>query len=207
LAKILAFAIAKGKADLAHCGQPMDTKKEDALRWIEVRLGDDMNWWLDKTSGELTEEAAARGVLDPRQVAHLVETLVPYHRHGCRRQELAGAFQMFALESALSEGSLRLAATDEDITDTGAQLFALPVIDGDGGGPYYEFLDALSEARIRQINATHHYAQDCTVEEMQDELSALDADRYFSAESIHAFDEISEILQWSPAEWDESAEQ
>ena len=30
-------------------------------------------------------------------------------------------------------------------------------------------------------------------------LDALDRDHYFSSEHIHCFDEINEILQWSPA--------
>ena len=38
---------------------------------------------------------------------------------------------------------------------------------------------------------------------MQEELDALDRDRYIAAENIHCFDEINEMLQWSPAEWDE----
>jgi hypothetical protein len=83
-------------------------------------------------------------------------------------------------------------------------VFAVPIVGEDGGGPYYDFLEALSAARVRMLNATHHYAQPCTELEMFEELDGLDHDRYFSMESIHAFDEINEILQWSPAEWDES---
>jgi hypothetical protein len=39
---------------------------------------------------------------------------------------------------------------------------------------------------------------------MREELDALDRDRYFSSENIHCFEQINEILQWSPAEWDEA---
>jgi len=39
--------------------------------------------------------------------------------------------------------------------------------------------------------------------EMQEELAALDRDRYVAAENIHCFEAINEILEWSPAEWDE----
>ena len=112
---------------------------------------------------------------------------------------------MYAAEAELSDGRLRLALADEDIFDTGAQLFAWPLIGEEGAGAYYDFLDALGAARIRLLNATHHYAQDCTELEMDEELDAVDQDRFLSAESIHAFDEINEILEWSPAEWDDSA--
>jgi hypothetical protein len=175
------------------------------LRWIVVRLGDDYNWWLQDTSAELSDHIRARGVLDPRQVARLIEVFDEYKQYGLRRQHIERAFQLFELNSELSEGVLRLAGTNADIFGGGTQVFALPQFTEEGAGPYYDLLDALSAARIRKINAAHHYAHDCTENEMQDELDALDDDRYFGAESIHAFDEISEILEWSPAEWDDTA--
>jgi len=183
----------------------MTIDRPTPLRWITVRLGDDFNWWLQDTSAELTADTRGRGILDPRQVAHLIEALDEYRPYGLRPKSLAEAFQLFELESEISEGVLRLAATDASVFAEGAQLFALPLIADEGEGPYYDLLDAIGAARIRKINATHHYARDCTEDEMQEELGALDADRYFADESIHAFDEISEILEWSPAEWDDSS--
>jgi len=183
----------------------MTTDSSAPLRWITVRLGDDFNWWPRDTSAELSAGASARGVLDPRQVAHLVEALDKYRPYGFSPKLLADAFQLFELESEVSEGVLRLAATGTSVIDEGAQYFALPVIADEGEGPYYDLLEAISAARIRKINATHHYGRDCTEDEMQEELGALDSDRYFADESIHAFDEISEILEWSPAEWDDSS--
>ena len=163
---------------------------------ITVRLGEDSNWWL--------EDAPDRGILDPRQAAHLVATVDGYRRYGFRPQLLADAFRLYVLESEISENLLRLTSTDASIFDEGVQLFALPVITAEGEGAFYDLLDAISAARIRKINATHHYACDCTEDEMQEELAALDSDRYFAAEALHAFDEINEILEWSPAEWDDS---
>ena len=43
------------------------------------------------------------------------------------------------------------------------------------------------------------------VREREKELDTLDRDRYFALENIHTFDEINEILQWRPAEWDDSS--
>ena len=160
---------------------------------ITARLGDDFNWWIE--SG-VSPASAARGVLDPRQVAHLIEVL-----DGYRPEQFADAFQSYRIDAEISEGMLRLAATDED-----SDVFALPILVADDDGPYFDLLDAISAARIRKLNATHHYARQCTEDEMVEELETLDLDRYFSADSIHAFDEINEILKWSPAEWDESAE-
>jgi hypothetical protein len=168
-------------------------------------LGEDLNWWLDEASSDVYTDDAARGLLDPRQIAYLVELLEEYQLYGYRRELLNAAFQLFRVESELDEDCLRLAPVDGDTCETGEQVFALPLIGEGETGAYYKFLDVITSARIRKLNATHHYARACTDLDMQEELEALDHDRYFTSENIHTFDEINEILQWSPAEWDDSS--
>ncbi len=183
----------------------MATPEVSGPRWITVRLGEDFNWWLRDTSTDLPADTHPAGVLDPRQVAHLLEAIGSYLGHGLSRRQIATAFQSFRMESEVDEGVLRLAATSADLLEEPGQLFAVPRIDEEGAGPYYDFLNALSSARVRLLNATHQYARACTEDEMQDELDTLESDRYFGAETMHPFDELNEILEWSPAEWDESS--
>jgi len=203
--RILAMHVAKCKADLARFrSNHMAKSKPTPPQWIIVRMGDDMNWWLQETSADIFWGDGGRGVLDPRQVAHVAETLEGYRPFGFQRHVLNDAFQLFELESEIDDERLRLAPLNQDEFEAGGgQIFALPVIENDESGAYYDFLDAISAARIRQLNATHEYIHDCTEAEMIEELDALDRDRYFTSESIHCFDEINEILEWSPAEWDE----
>jgi len=181
----------------------MAQEKPTPPKWIVARLGADLNWWLDETSTDIYWGEHGRGLLDPRQVAFLAEAVDEYLPFGLSRPVLDAAFQLYEVASELDDDRLRLAPVDHADFTAGEQLFALPLIDDDETGDYYDFLDAISLARIRKLNATHHYARDCTEYEMQEELDALDRDRYIAAENIHSFDEISEILQWSPAEWDE----
>jgi hypothetical protein len=169
--------------------------------WIIARLGDDMNWWIAESSEDIYWGEAGRGLLDPRQVAYLSEALNEYRAYGLGCHLLDGAFQFFQLESELDDERVRLApVAAEELGVAGEQFFALPVVDDEETGAYYDLLDAISAARIRKLNATHHYARDCTELDMHEELDALDRDRYFSSENIHCFDQINEILQWSPAE-------
>ena len=182
----------------------MSTEHQPELQWIVVRLGEDLNWWLEQTSEEMQPAQGRRGVLDPQQIARLVEALDEYRAHGLPKKQVADAFRVFALEAEISEGALRLAPTDETILSAGPDMFAVPRVDGEDESPYQLFLDAISAARIRRLNATHHYTQPCTEFEMYEELDAIDAGRYLGGEPLHAFDEISEILEWSPAEWDAS---
>jgi hypothetical protein len=183
----------------------MTTGKPTPPKWIIARLGGDLNWWLDEASVDGYGSESRRGLLDPRQVAYLIETLNEYQSHGYRPELLHEAFQLFQVESELDDDRLRLAPVDENILDPAEQLFAMPLIGDEESGPYYDLLDAITAARIRKLNATHHYVRACTDMEMQEELDALDRDRYFASEDIHCFDEINEILQWSPAEWDDSS--
>lgn len=168
-----------------------------------MRLCGDMNWWLDEASTDVYWGEGARGLLDSRQVEHLVETLEEYQSYGFQRHLLDDAFQLFQLESEVDDDRLRLAPAEQDEFGAGGEVFALPLINDEETGVYYNFLDALSAARIRKLNTTHDYARDCTELEMQEELAALDRDRYVASENIHPFEAINEILQWSPAEWDE----
>jgi len=85
-------------------------------------------------------------------------------------------------------------------------VFALPVYDEDDGGPYVDFLDAITAARIRLLNATRHYVLACTELEMTEELEPWITTGISAWIRCTPFDEITEILQWSPAEWDDPDE-
>ena len=156
---------------------------------LVARLGEDYNWWVEQNS----EDSKLRGIIDPRQVAHLREALDAYRTFGLSQEQFDDAFTFYTLDSELDEGQVRLSRGE------GSETFALPVIDDEGDGPYFDFFDALAAARIRKLNATHKYKKKCTEDEMFAELEALDAERYFSAETIHCFDQLNEILEWSPA--------
>jgi hypothetical protein len=182
-----------------------DHPQSTAAARIIVRIGEDMNWWLDRQEDELDSRAPRLGLVDPRQIVYLLEQFDEYRSYGLSRKHWQPAFHFYEVESEVEDGCLRLSLVHADSLDGGTQFFALPVLDQEGQGPYYDFLDALTAARVRYLNATHHYARDCTVADLNDELDAVDRDRYFSDEDIHVFEEINEILQWSPAEWDDSA--
>jgi hypothetical protein len=175
------------------------------IRWIVARLGDDLNWWLESTNLSGDGPAELCGILDPRQVTHLAETLEQYEAHGLRPGQLETAFKLFSLESEIDEGRVRLAINDSESFAAGSDVFALPIMEGEEESPYALFLEALATARIRKINAERRLTEKCTEEEMYAELDAIDATRYFNADAMHCFEEITQILDWSPAEWDDSS--
>lgn len=165
--------------------------------WIIVQLREDLNWWVSETANERSDAIAPYGLLDPRQLSHLVQTLGNYAADGLPASELLAAFYFYAVDRELSDGRLRLKHERHSRLDPELQLFALP------GPRYDEFLEALGAAHIRHINRQHHFARPCTEEEMYDELNLIATDRYFSAQPLHCFDELNAILEWNPAQWDE----
>ncbi|MEI6085172.1 MAG: hypothetical protein WCS70_12835 [Verrucomicrobiota bacterium] len=175
-------------------------------QWIVARLGEDFNWWLEDTSPDAPPSTSNHSVLDPRQLTHLVQLLEEYRPHGLRREQMEAAFTLFTLDAETEEGCVRLSLAESEKLGDGGELFALPAIDADGDGSYFDFLDAVIAARVRKLNATHGTVVDCTADEMTTELEAIDAGRYFSDDSRHCFDEINEILVWEPAGWDDPSE-
>lgn len=165
--------------------------------WLIVQLQDDLNWWVTETAEEPSGSIAPYGVLDPRQLAHVVEVLADYARDGLPESELLSAFHLYTIERELSDGRLRLKRETRANLHTEQPLFALP------STHYDDFLELLGAAHIRRLNRQHHFVRPCTEEEMYEELNLIATDRYFSAQPTHCFDELNQILEWNPAQWND----
>lgn len=175
-------------------------------QWIVVRLGNDMNWWVEKASEDIYWPAGGLSVLDPGQFRDIAERLEAYGDVGFERATLAKAFALFAPESEMEEGRLRLKISLKPDEDAGGKLFALPLFKDDEQSSFRDLVDNLIELRVKFLNKTHHYAHAVDEMELEEELLAKLNDRYFNGGNLHCYDEINEILSWSPAEWDGSEE-
>lgn len=171
-----------------------------------MRLGNDMNWWVEKTSDEIFWPREGLSVLDPRQFRDIAERLGEYYAIGFHRTTFAKAFALFTVESEMDEGRLRLKIALQPGEDAGDKLFALPLFVDDEQSTYRDLVDNLIELRVKLLNKTHHYVHAVDDLELEEELVAKLNDRYFNGGSLHCYDEINEILSWSPAEWDGSDE-
>ena len=52
-------------------------KASTILEWCIVRLGEDHNWWVQEVSDPVRWDADGLSIVDPRQVAHLIELVEP----------------------------------------------------------------------------------------------------------------------------------
>ena len=57
-------------------------KASTTLDWCIVRLGEDHNWWVGEVSDAVRWDVDGLSIIDPRQVAHLVELIEPLRDYG-----------------------------------------------------------------------------------------------------------------------------
>ena len=171
-------------------------------QWIVVRLGNDMNWWVEKASDEMYWPDEGLSVLDPRQFRDVVERVEKYAGIGLKRGLLARAFALFVREVDMDEGRVRLKLAHKPDEQSDGKFFALPLFVNDDEGGYRDFVEHLIVTRVKLINKTHHYAHEVEDLDLEEELQAKLNDRYFEGGSLHCYDEINEILSWSPADWE-----
>lgn len=173
------------------------------LKWIIARFGDDGNWWVDETSENTYWGGDSPGLLDPRQVAWLRDSLERYTKHGLDPAQLERSFSLYEVASELSDGRLKLVPSENSFDDEGVSLFALPDIQPEGEGGYPDFLDQLAVAHVRYLNETHDYYEDVSEDDMEEDIRSRNNDRYFAASALHVFNELEDVLTWKPAEWDD----
>ena len=175
-------------------------------QWIVVRLGNDLNWWVEKASEDIYWPSGGLSVLDPGQFRDIAERLEVYRDVGFQRATLKKAFVLFTPEVEMAEGRLRLKIALQPGEDGGEKLFALPLFKDEEQSAFRDLVDNLIEMRVKLLNKTHHYVHAVDEMDLEEELLAKLNDRYFNGGNLHCYDEINEILSWSPAEWDGSEE-
>ncbi|MDR3117080.1 MAG: hypothetical protein LBT98_00670 [Puniceicoccales bacterium] len=177
-----------------------------ALEWCIVTLKADYNWWLEEADSlPETVEEEQLSILDPRQVECVFDLLEPLRGYGLDREIVGRAFLRFTIDRDLGGGRVRLVPSGEAIGESAEKLFALPDTFREGYGGYAEFLDHISSLRIKYLNARHHFAQQLTVDELEE--AVRDALEGFQGLAPHLFQEIAGILEYVPAGFSEDGEE
>ncbi|MDR2576559.1 MAG: hypothetical protein LBC42_00715 [Puniceicoccales bacterium] len=180
----------------------MDEKlgTDEKIEWCIAILDESYNWWLDDASWlPETIEEERLSILDPRQIEYVFDLLEQLRDFGLQHSIVERAFLRFAIDRDLGGGRVRLVATREQIAESEEKLFALPNIFSDTYGGYAEFLDHISSLRIKYLNSAHHFAQQLTVDELEDEVRESLEGNAETHEAVHLFQELAGILEYCPA--------
>jgi hypothetical protein len=168
------------------------------LEWCVVHLGEDLNWWVDETSDDVHWDVDALGIIDPRQLVHVMDLLEPLREYGYDPESAAEAFFTFRIDKEVKGNKVRLVRQSESIFETEEQVFALPDMTDEEKGAYADFLDGISKARVKMLNDLIEFDQSLTVDELEEAIRERQNADYFEGRAVHPFNEITSILEYVP---------
>lgn len=173
-------------------------KNASKLQWCIIRLGNDMNWWVEKISDEIRWDIDGLSILDPRQVNHILELLDPLREYGFAPDLFEAAFYRFRIEEAVKDKTVRLSRTRESLLESEEPLFALPDVVDDERGPYADLVNHLMRLRVKMLNDLIDFEQNLTVDEIEEEIRESQNNDFMEGRATHVFSELTAILEYLP---------
>ena len=181
-------------------------KAISSLDWCVVRLGDDHNWWVAETSDPVRWDVDGLSLIDPRQLAHLIELVDPLRDYGFDQDVFEAAFIPFRIDKDLGAGKVRLKRMKESLFESEEKLFALPDILDEENGPYADLLDHLTRCRVKMLNDLFKFESKLSVDEVEDEIREDQNSNFIQGKAVHTFEELTAILDYMPAGYDADEE-
>ncbi len=182
-------------------------KVSTSLDWCIVRLGEDHNWWVAEVSDPVRWDVDGLSIIDPRQVAHLIELVDPLRDYGFNQDIFEAAFISFRIEKDLGAGKVRLKRVKDSLFESEEKLFVLPDSLDEENGPYADLLDHLTRCRVKMLNDLFNFEAKLTVDEVEDEIREDQNTNFIEGKAIHAFEEVTTILDYVPAGYDTDKEE
>ena len=158
-------------------------KTTPTLEWAVIRLGDDHNWWVEELSDTVHWDVDGLSIIDPRQIDHIVELCEPLREYGLDLDDIDTAFIPFRIDKDLGQGRVRLVRVRDSFLESEEKLFALPDVVDEENGPYADFLDQITRARVKMLNDLFDFEQKLTVDEVEDQLREDQSNRFMEAKS------------------------
>ncbi len=177
------------------------------LDWCIVRLGEDHNWWVDEVSDPVRWDTDGLSIIDPRQAAHLLELCEALRDYGFDQDLFESAFIPFRIEKEAAGKRVRLKRVKDSIFDSDEKLFVLADVVDDENGPFADLLDHLTRCRVKLLNDVFKFESKLTVDEVEEELREEQNASFIEGKALHVFDELCAILDYTPAGFDEDAEE
>jgi len=184
-------------------------KPSPKLEWCVVRLGDDLNWWVSEISDSVHWDVDGLSIIDPRQLAHILDLLDPLREYGFQADTFEAAFVPFIIKETLPGNKVKLVRAHELLLESEEKLFALPDQVDEEKGPYADLLDHITKLRVKFLNDAIDFDKHLTVDDLEEEIREDHHNAFLEGRALHAFREITDILEYVPAgfEVDEEAEE
>jgi len=174
-------------------------KASPKLTKCKIRLGKDLNWWVVETNDKINWDIDGLSVIDPRQAAHVLETLDGLREYGLEDAVVEKAFIPFSIESKGEKNEVKIVRSDDSVFDADdQQLFLLPDIVDDERSTYAEFLDHITKLQVKMLNDTFNFEKDVVIEDLEEEIRENYSNDYIEGRAIHVFHEVMDILEYVP---------
>jgi hypothetical protein len=181
-------------------------KATSTLEWCAIRLGEDHNWWVHETSDPVRWDVDGLSIVDPRQVAHLIDLVEALRDYGFDQDVFEAAFIPFRIEKDLGSGKVRLKRMKDSLFESDEKLFALADTLDEENGPYADLLDHLTRCRVKMLNDLFEFESKLTVDEVEDEIREGQNASFIEGKAIHTFEELTAILDFMPAGYESDDE-
>ena len=172
------------------------------LEWCTVRLGEDLNWWVVEVSDDVHWDVDGLSIIDPRQMAHIIDLVEPLKEYNFDQDILDRAFISFRIDKDLGDGLIRLTRSKESFFDSEEPLFGLPDIVDEENGPYADFLNHITKVRVTMLNDVIDFEQKLTIDELEEELREDENNNFIEGNATHLFNEVTKILDYVPSGWE-----
>ena len=173
-------------------------KPTTKLTWCKARLGEDMNWWVQEISDPIRWDIDGLGIIDPRQFQHVIDLLEPLSDYGLQNDLVDDAFYSFGIEDVEEDKTVRLKRVQDSVLESEDPLFALPDVLDEEKGPYADFVDHITKLRVKMLNDLIDFAQNLTVEELEEEIREAQNADFMEGRASHFFTELTAILEYVP---------
>lgn len=161
-----------------------------------------MNWWVVEVSDEIHWDVDGLSIIDPRQVAHILDLLEAMRDYNFEQDFFESAFIPFRIQKDLGNGFIRLVRAKEGLIDAEEPMFALPDVVDDENSPYADFLSHITKVRVKMLNDLIDFEQKLTVDEVEDSIREEENNSFIEGKAVHLFNEVCAILDYVPAGWE-----
>lgn len=173
-------------------------KVSKKLEWCIVRLGSDMNWWVEEVSDPVHWDVDGLSIVDPKQMNYIVDHLEMVVPYGFQSNLIEAAFLKFAIDKDLGGGRIRLVRASGSFLAQDEVLFALPDILNEERGPFADFINSLTKSRVKMLNDLIDFESQFTIDELEEEIRDAQNEAYLEGHATHTFLEVISILEYVP---------
>ena len=172
--------------------------KTSQLEWCTVRFDNNDLWWVQTVNQGIHWDFDELGLIDPRQLAHILELLDSMREYGLQEDIVEKAFFKFRLEKEMTKQRFRLERTRDSLYDPDHMLFALPNDMDEESGPFEDFMKHALRVRVRMLNDLIETDKPLTTEEIDAEIREAQTKDLLEDQNPHYFTEITAVLEYTP---------